>query len=83
MSAPWLLRLKCAARRFSLPGLFVGQSLLKVTMFMAPGTIAFFESVGYSGWLAAFVVATELYLIVALAAGLSPPLSGPCGPHEA
>ena len=74
-----LKRLKCTARRYNLPLLFVGQGLLKIVMFMAPATLAFFQSLGHPGWVAAFVISAELYLLVALAAGIAPPPSGPCG----
>lgn len=57
--------------RVTLVALFIGQGLLKVIIFMMPGTIAWFESTGAPAWLPAFVVALELFLIVQFGLGMA------------
>jgi len=57
--------------RITLVALFIAQGLLKVIIFMMPGTIAWFESTGTPGWLPAFVVALELFLIVQFGLGMA------------
>ena len=46
--------------RLSLGLMFVAHGLLKVLVFGIPGTVGFFESVGYPGWLAYVTIAAEL-----------------------
>jgi putative oxidoreductase len=46
--------------RVSLGIMFVAHALLKVFVFTLPGTVGFFESVGFPGWLAYATVAAEL-----------------------
>ena len=46
--------------RLSLGVMFVAHALLKVFVFSLPGTVGFFESVGFPGWLAYATVAAEL-----------------------
>jgi putative oxidoreductase len=46
--------------RVSLGIMFVAHALLKVLVFTLPGTVGFFESVGFPGWLAYLTVAAEL-----------------------
>lgn len=50
--------------RLALVGLFMAQGLLKAIIFMMPGTIAYFESLGAPGWMPAAIVAAELFLIM-------------------
>ena len=46
--------------RVSLGVMFVAHGLLKVMVFTLPGTVGFFESVGFPGWMAYAVVAAEI-----------------------
>jgi putative oxidoreductase len=46
--------------RLSLGAMFIAHGLLKVMVFTMPGTVGFFESVGFPGWLAYAVVAAEI-----------------------
>jgi putative oxidoreductase len=46
--------------RFSLGIMFIAHALLKVFVFTLPGTVGFFESVGFPGWLAYVTIAAEL-----------------------
>lgn len=46
--------------RLSLGVMFVAHGLLKVLVFGIPGTVGFFESVGYPGWLAYVTIAAEV-----------------------
>ena len=46
--------------RLSLGGMFVAHGLLKVMVFTLPGTVGFFESVGFPGWTAYAVIAAEI-----------------------
>jgi putative oxidoreductase len=46
--------------RVSLGMMFIAHALLKVFVFSLPGTVGFFESVGFPGWLAYVTVAAEL-----------------------
>jgi putative oxidoreductase len=56
--------------RLSLGAMFIAHALLKVLVFTLPGTIRFFEQVGYPGWTAYVVVAAELGGGLALVAGV-------------
>lgn len=46
--------------RLSLGVMFLSHGLLKVFVFTLPGTVAFFESVGYPGWLAYATIFAEV-----------------------
>ena len=46
--------------RLSLGTMFIAHALLKIMVFTLPGTVGFFESVGFPGWMAYLVVAAEL-----------------------
>ncbi len=46
--------------RVSLGTMFIAHGLLKVLVFTMPGTVGFFESVGFPGWMAYLVVIAEL-----------------------
>lgn len=46
--------------RLSLGVMFIAHGLLKVLVFTIPGTVGFFESVGYPGWLAYPTIAAEI-----------------------
>lgn len=56
--------------RLSLGVMFVAHALLKVFVFTMPGTVGFFESIGYPGFMAYIVVAAELGGGVALILGI-------------
>ncbi len=47
--------------RLTLGAMFIAHGLLKVLVFTLPGTAQFFESVGFSGWMAYPVVGAELF----------------------
>jgi hypothetical protein len=66
--------------RITLVALFIGQGLLKVIMFMMPGTIAYFEALGAPAWLPASVVTMELFLIVQLGLGIAGYYQAPADP---
>jgi putative oxidoreductase len=46
--------------RLSLGVMFIAHALLKIFVFTVPGTVAFFQSVGFPGWLAYITIAAEL-----------------------
>ncbi len=46
--------------RGSLGIMFIAHGLLKVMVFTLPGTVQFFESVGFPGWMAYVVVFSEI-----------------------
>jgi len=46
--------------RLSLGIMLIAHGLLKVMVFTLPGTVQFFASVGFPGWLAYLVVAAEI-----------------------
>jgi putative oxidoreductase len=46
--------------RLGLGFMFVAHGLLKVMVFTLPGTVGFFESVGFPGWMAYLVVVAEI-----------------------
>ena len=46
--------------RLSLGVMFVAHALLKAFVFTIPGTVGFFESVGFPAWLAYVTIAAEL-----------------------
>lgn len=46
--------------RSSLGIMFIAHGLLKIMVFTLPGTVGFFESVGFPGWMAYVVTAAEI-----------------------
>jgi putative oxidoreductase len=56
--------------RIGLGTMFLAHGLLKVLVFTLPGTVAFFEQVGFPGWAAYLVTAAEIGGGVLLLAGL-------------
>lgn len=56
--------------RLSLGVMFVAHALLKVFVFTLAGTVQFFESVGFAGWMAYPVTIAEVAGGLALIAGL-------------
>jgi putative oxidoreductase len=46
--------------RLSLGVMFIAHGMLKVMVFTLPGTVGFFESVGFPGWMAYLVVVAEI-----------------------
>lgn len=56
--------------RISLGVMFLAHGLLKLTVFTLPGTVGFFESVGFPGWLAYPVTAGEIAGGALLIAGI-------------
>lgn len=57
--------------RISLGLMFIAHGLLKVLVFTLPGTVGFFESVGFPGWTAYLVAYAEIGGGVLLLAGLA------------
>lgn len=55
--------------RLALGAMLIAHGLLKVMVFTLPGTVQFFASVGFPGWLAYLVVAAEIGGGVLLLAG--------------
>lgn len=56
--------------RIGLGTMFLAHGLLKVLVFTLPGTVAFFEQVGFPGWAAYLVTAAEIGGGVLLLAGI-------------
>jgi putative oxidoreductase len=56
--------------RLTLGTALVAHGLLKVLVFTVPGTVSYFESIGYPGFMAYLVIAAELGGGVALIAGI-------------
>ena len=56
--------------RLGLGTMFVAHGLLKVMVFTLPGTVGFFEQVGFPGWLAYVVTFAEIGGGVLLIAGI-------------
>ena len=46
--------------RLALGTMFLSHGLLKVVVFTGPGTVGFFQSVGFPGWTAYLVILAEL-----------------------
>ena len=46
--------------RLALGIMFISHGLLKVLVFTIPGTVGFFESIGFPGWLAYLVIMGEI-----------------------
>ena len=59
--------------RLALGTMFVAHGLLKVMVFTLPGTVGFFEQVGFPGWLAYVVTFAEIGGGVLLLAGVAVP----------
>jgi len=57
--------------RLGLGTMFVSHGLLKVLVFTLPGTVGFFEQVGFPGWLAYVVTFAEIGGGVLLLAGVA------------
>jgi putative oxidoreductase len=57
--------------RLALGVMFIAHALLKVVVFTIPGTVQFFESVGFPGFFAHVTIAAELGAGVLLVAGLA------------
>ncbi len=57
--------------RVSLGVMFIAHGLLKLTVFTLPGTVGFFESVGFPGWLAYPVTFGEIAGGALLVAGVA------------
>lgn len=57
--------------RVALGVMFVAHGLLKVLVFTLPGTVGFFESVGFPGWTAYIVTAAEIGGGALLLAGIA------------
>ena len=56
--------------RGSLGIMFIAHGLLKVMVFTLPGTVQFFESVGFPGWMAYVVAYSEIGGGILLIAGV-------------
>ena len=56
--------------RIGLGAMFVAHGLLKVLVFTLPGTVGFFEQVGFPGWTAYLVTIAEIGGGAALIAGI-------------
>lgn len=56
--------------RVALGVMLLAHGLLKIMVFTLPGTVQFFESVGFPGWLAYLVVAAEVGGGVLMLAGV-------------
>lgn len=56
--------------RISLGAVFIAHALAKAFVFTFPGTVGFFESVGFPGWTAYPVFAAELLGGIALVLGI-------------
>lgn len=59
--------------RLALGTMFLAHGLLKVMVFTLPGTVGFFEQVGFPGWLAYIVTFAEIGGGVLLLAGVAVP----------
>lgn len=62
--------LGAALLRLSLGVMWLGHALLKLFVFTLPGTAAFFESIGFAGWMAYPVFLAELAGGLALILGV-------------
>lgn len=60
--------------RLALGTMFVAHGLLKVFVFTVPGTVAFFQSIGYPAAAAYLTIAAELVGGIALIVGIAPRL---------
>ena len=56
--------------RTSLGVMFIAHGLLKVMVFTLPGTVQFFDAMGFPGWMAYVVTFAEIAGGIALVAGI-------------
>lgn len=70
MSAPRAPDLAATLLRVSLGALFLAHAGLKIFVFTIPGTVQFFQTIGYPGSLAYLVIAAEVAGGLALILGL-------------
>lgn len=56
--------------RLGLGAMFIAHGLLKVMVFTLPGTVQFFDSVGFPGWMAYLVTFGEIAGGIALITGI-------------
>lgn len=70
MTNETMIRYAALVLRLSLGIMFVAHGLLKVLVFTMPGTVGFFESVGFPGFLAYVVMLAEIGGGLALIAGI-------------
>lgn len=68
--APYTAPYAALLLRLSLGVMFIAHGLLKVVVFTIPGTVRFFESVGFPGALAYVTIAVELGAGALLLAGI-------------
>lgn len=66
-TAPW----GALVLRVGLGALLIAHGLLKVLVFTIPGTVAYFESIGYPGFFAYLVIAAEIGGGTLLMAGIA------------
>lgn len=57
--------------RLALGGMALAHGLLKILVFTLPGTVGFFEQVGFPGWMAYAVVLVEVVGGLLLLAGIA------------
>ena len=62
-------RIAALLLRLGLGTMFIAHALLKILVFTLPGTVQFFVSIGFPGWLAYVVTGIELSAGVLLLAG--------------
>ena len=60
MTSPQTAPYAALLLRLSLGGMFIAHALLKLLVFTLPGTVQFFETLGYPGFLAYVVFGAEL-----------------------
>ena len=60
MSSTHQVQTGTAVLRVALGVMFIAHGLLKVMVFTLPGTVGFFEQVGFPGWLAYAVTFAEI-----------------------
>jgi putative oxidoreductase len=59
--------------RLALGTMFLAHGLLKIMVFTLPGTVGFFEQIGFPGWLAYIVTFAEIGGGLLLLAGIAVP----------
>lgn len=67
-TAPWAALLL----RVSMGVMFIAHALLKYIVFTLPGTVQYFVSIGYPGWVAYAVLAAEFFGGAMLVLGIYP-----------
>lgn len=70
MTETWNMKYAALLLRLALGVMFVAHGLLKLFVFTLPGTVQFFEAVGFAGWMAYPVTFAEIAGGVALILGL-------------